>query len=425
MKVVCKRQPLPFEPGSGVSFSLFETPRHKRVGRIGATMRESIRRAGVRPNARAWDLLTVALSVAAADQACPRKKSPDGWTRDIQLEVALVDPGFWVARKASLESALGFLTGDFWRLSFADGGVRPLLHSRRRRRPLAGDSVCLLSGGVDSLVGGIDSVFANRRPVFVSQVARGDKERQRRFAAALSPSLAHLQLGHGIWVPGVAEKSQRARSIVFLAYGVLAASSLARHREGEVVDLLVPENGFISLNVPLTSLRLGSLSTRTTHPLFMRRIQELFDSCDLRVRLRNPYRLQTKGEMLSGCADQKLLETLVFDGTSCGRFARYKYAHCGRCVPCLVRRAAFLHWGKGDKTTYRFLDLSLPDKAHRGFDDVRSAAYAGLQVERLGVEAWAGSAVSSVWLPETEPYIALLERGVGELSTFLKSVGAA
>jgi hypothetical protein len=34
----------------------------------------------------------------------------------------------------------------------------------------------------------------------------------------------------------------------------------------------------VSLNVPLTPLRMASHSTRTTHPVFMRRLQDLIDA---------------------------------------------------------------------------------------------------------------------------------------------------
>ena len=73
---------------------------------------------------------------------------------------------------------------------------------------------------------------------------------------------------------------------------------LPQYRRGDVVELLIPENGFISLNIPLTPLRLGSLSTRTTHPLFIQQMQDILDALDFRVRLSNPYQFKTKGEML-------------------------------------------------------------------------------------------------------------------------------
>ena len=190
------------------------------------------------------------------------------------------------------------------------------------------------------------------------------------------------------------------------------------------MDLLIPENGFISLNVPLTPLRIGSLSTRTTHPFFLRQLQTILDAAGFHVRLSNPYQFKTKGEMLVECLDQLLLSELAFQSTSCGRFSRFNYEHCGRCVPCLVRRAAFLHWGNGDDTSYRYEDLSIPSSEYRDFDDVRSAAIATLRVEQSGVDAWAGDALNHVHLGDTTPYADLAGRGISELREFLGEIGA-
>lgn len=66
------------------------------------------------------------------------------------------------------------------------------------------------------------------------------------------------------------EDTQRSRSFLFFALGVLAGSGLPNKG-----TLHVPENGLISLNVPLDPLRLGALSTRTSHPFFMARFNEL------------------------------------------------------------------------------------------------------------------------------------------------------
>ena len=190
-----------------------------------------------------------------------------------------------------------------------------------------------------------------------------------------------------------------------------------------MVELLVPENGFISLNVPLTPLRLGSLSTRTTHPFFIQQIQKILEALGFHVRLSNDYQFKTKGEMLVECANQFQLRQLVFQATSCGRFARFKYEHCGRCVPCLVRRASFLHWGLDDETSYRYKDLSLGDLQHKGFDDVRSVVFATLQVERSDIYTWAGDALNHMQLGDSTPYAELTERGLAELSAFLDKLG--
>ena len=129
------------------------------------------------------------------------------------------------------------------------------------------------------------------------------------------------------------------------------ASALKRYHDGEDVTLYVCENGFISINAPLTDARLGSLSTRTTHPVYMGHFQKLLSAADLRITLEIPYQFKTKGEMLAACSDQPFLRTVAHASTSCGRYARNGYKHCGRCLPCLIRRAAFHTWGVTTKPT--------------------------------------------------------------------------
>lgn len=47
------------------------------------------------------------------------------------------------------------------------------------------DCICLLSGGMDSLVGAIDLHEEGRNPLFVSQIVRGDADHQREYAMRL------------------------------------------------------------------------------------------------------------------------------------------------------------------------------------------------------------------------------------------------
>jgi 7-cyano-7-deazaguanine synthase in queuosine biosynthesis len=352
-----------------------------------------------------------------------RNNSPDGWTRQIDLRVAVNDPAFWLTQAKALEVALRFLTGDIWCIEFVGGGTQPPIPTRRTKRHLQGDCVCLLSGGADSLVGAIDAVAEGRSPVVVSQIAAGDKSTQRSFAKALRLAGSHLQLSHAIKVPGVSERSQRARSIVFLAYGLLAAMQLVERDHGKAKVLLVPENGFISLNIPLTPLRRGSLSTRTTHPFFICQIQRIFDACGFPVQIENPYQLKTKGEMFTECANKPLLRKLLSLSTSCGRYGRYGFSHCGRCIPCLVRRAAFKHARIKDGTTYHFDDLTIDDGQHRNFDDVQAARFAIAYVGQHGVAQWAGNSVSSAQLGPTQAYLQVANRGVRELRSLFRHMG--
>ena len=389
------------------------------MGSIGATIWDIIQQCQLQPEARAWDLLSIALSIIAADTAIQRNKSPDGWTRQLDLHVAVSDPAFWKSQTDLLIKQLKFLTTDIWSITFLAGGVHPV-PPKSISKPDQ-DCVVLLSGGLDSLIGTINLMNADRKvPYAVSQISRGDKHTQTFFASMIGGGLKHLQLNHNFRSPGQNELSQRARSFIFFAYGVLAATALARYHDGEDVTLYVCENGFISLNPPLTGARLGSLSTRTTHPVFIDLFQQLLNVAGLRVKLENPYQFQTKGEMLQNCVDQVFLQEHAHTSTSCGRYAR-RYKHCGRCLPCLIRRSAFYKWGFTDQTEYVYSDLSLDHPNYARYDDVRSATMAVVTAETDGIAQWAASSLSTALLDNVSTYQDVIGRGLQELGSFLKA----
>lgn len=380
---------------------------------VGAAVRSDIRKERLAPHRRAWDLLSVAMSVMVADAAGLRTGSPDGWTREFDLEIAVTEPAFWNGVAPLLADALAFLTTDRWQLRFIPGGA-PAPEPARVVRPPQ-DCVALLSGGLDSLIGAIDLAAAGTRPLVISKIVRGDSEKQEEFAHAVGGALRHLQLNDNAVVPKPKDTSQRARSIIFLAFGVLVATALAPYQVGATAPLYVCENGFIAINPPLTGSRLGSLSTRTAHPQFLALFQDLLDAAGIRVAIRTPYADKTKGEMLTECADQPLLQALAARSTSCGRFQKYNYHHCGRCVPCQVRRAAFLAWGQPDPTDYAFEELGRDDEQHACFDDVRSVGMALAAVRDDGFDDWLGGALSWPRIHNSAALKDMLRRGLAEL----------
>lgn len=406
-----------------VQVLLYDRTHDEDRGSVGAALKDQILRgAKLAAAPRAWDFLSIALSVLAADVAGHRGRSPDGWTREFSLEVSVGEPTFWNAQHELLEAALAFLTTDRWQFTFLEGGFQPAT-PKNPAQPTE-DSVALLSGGLDSLVGTIDLAADGRRPYAVSQVVKGDAAKQDEFARRIGGGLSHLSLNHNVDIPDPeAPPSQRGRSIVFLAYGVIVATSLRQYQEGAPTELFISENCFISANPPLTSARVGSLSTRTTHPVFLKHIQQLLRNAELRVELRNPYQAKTKGEMLLECDDQALLRELASTTTSCGRFGHFGYRHCGRCVPCQIRRAAFLRWGTPDKTEYIYENLGIDDEEHARFDDVRAAAMAIAEVATEGFDEWLGPTLSTANLGDVTDLKAAVQRGLIELDALHRRYG--
>ncbi|TMI99591.1 MAG: hypothetical protein E6G97_22010 [Alphaproteobacteria bacterium] len=423
MRLVCAPADHPDLKGKvrDIGVVLYDQPKRHGQGSAGASTFNQIRRRGLQVAPKAWDFLSLALSVVAADGGISRAKCVDGWTRTIALRVAVNDPAFWTAHTALAEKMLRFLTTDVWTLEFTGGGMLPA-PPKVLNRP-AESCVALLSGGLDSLVGALDLAAAGTKPFLVSQVATGDKQNQKYFATKTGGGLTHLQLNHNANCPGANERSQRSRSIIFYAYAILAASALARHEKGDVIPLYASENGLISINPPLTPARLGSLSTRTTHPIFIAMLQQLLDAAGLRVRIENPYQFKTKGEMLKNCADQDFLRKFAHTSTSCGRYGTFGFKHCGRCVPCMIRRAAFLAWGHKDNTKYVYETLGKDDDEHARFDDVRSAAVAVAALKSDGIDDVLGASLSSPLLDKSRPYKQIAKRGLAEVGDFLADQG--
>lgn len=337
-----------------------------------------LQRMGVRPSEVGVDFAILAAHVHAADTRLSRvATSQDAWTREIGLVVPVSDPGRWQAATPILLRMLNFLTGDHWSLDF-----RPRSAGRATLSPPAipgierpdYDGVCLFSGGLDSLIGALDYLVEGEFPLFVSHAGEGAVSGPQRdlftaMAAAMKERGANRQIQRLRFaltfprnlVPGIpGENTTRSRSFLFLSIAALAGTGLAGP-----FDIRIPENGLIALNVPLDPTRLGSSSTRTTHPFYLHRWNELLNALSIPARVKNRYWNRTKGEMMASCKAPDLLRVTTPRSVSCahpsaGRWTARTERHCGTCVPCLIRRAAIEGaWGRGqDPTAYRCDDLT-------------------------------------------------------------------
>lgn len=416
-KVICYPNccmPTNFEDGIWY-FELFSKPKESRenVGYVGNNFMKELKRSRIRPSDIALDFVILALSVVSADKAVLRKKSPDGWTREIELTVYLHETEKWNLVKEEFEWMLRFLTGDFWKLNIMQlpKSIVPMYEHQER----SCDCACLLSGGVDSLVGAIDLAENGRKPLFVSQVVKGDAEKQRQFANYFGQDNL-CQWSCYISKRGESENSTRARSIVFFAYALLATCGIAVGPNGRK-EIIVPENGFISLNIPLDAGRIGSLSTKTTHPVYMASLQKIWDKVGLAVNLVLPYKYKTKGEVVRDCKNKKILMETVFVSTSCGKFHRHGYRHCGVCVPCLVRRAAFMKAGLTDETVKGYCVENLKQAQSK---DVAATTIAVMQEEQYGIDSVVKGGLLFANDQERIELRGVVSRGIAELREFLR-----
>lgn len=317
------------------------------------------------------DFLFASAICYSIDLLISRKSATDNWTRDLTVEIPVRDPDLWNSQAELFTEILTFLTGDKWRISFGKRVVSLYIHRKKRRRirRWPADTVCLFSGGLDSFLGAIEHLSTTTG--HVALVGHYDVGLARSTQLELFDSIqttfgtkrVHLFQGRigfdrGRLTGKLAsnpEPTQRSRSLLYIALGVYIAHQQGKDREA---PLLIPENGFISLNPPLTSSRLGSCSTRTVHPYFLGKLQELLDNLGLHTQVLNPFAGRTKGEALVTSPHPELVKSLACRTVSCAHptrrqnWNRRDVTHCGYCVPCLIRRSALNCAGIDDGTDY-------------------------------------------------------------------------
>jgi 7-cyano-7-deazaguanine synthase in queuosine biosynthesis len=397
---------------------------------------------GLTPAPIAWDLFRAAGAVYCADKVVKRSETQNAWTRDLQLQVPVSDPVVWDGVKTSLDRILAFLTGDRWDVRFVQDTDPPPVATAMA--PPSWDAVSLFSGGLDSLAGVVDRFEAGEKLLLVGH---HDSSFTESVQNALSTKLSQ-HYGAGTFerralylrpatrggktqtrrLPSGVENTTRSRSFLFIAAGVTTADAL-----GLQVPLYVPENGFIGINVPLTGSRAGSLSTRTTHPLYMSELQSLLDTLGLHHAVKNPYRLQTKGELLQRSSNQALLLDLAKNSISCShpearRWIGLPSGNCGWCYPCLIRRASLHHVGADNHGFGRaygaygldaLTDARLLDTASGRGQSLRALTLSLRRPERVE------DVVTNGRIPggETSDFFELYARGREELRDWLKGAG--
>jgi 7-cyano-7-deazaguanine synthase in queuosine biosynthesis len=327
---------------------------------------------------------------------------------------------------------LKYLTGDRWQIELRDRQAAPVVAPATPGAPPS--AVSLFSGGLDSFIGAVDLAEADGRIALISHYGPGVTAKIQRtvfheLEKVYSGRLQHLRF----WVhPPLGEDHQgeptmRSRSLLFLALGTAVAATY-----GAAVPLVVPENGLVSLNVPLTGTRLSSLSTRTTHPHFVGLYRQVLSKVGITTPVELPYHFRTKGEMLVEAKNQKLVQDAARLTMSCAHpeAGRHRGAapslHCGYCVPCIIRRAAMEA-------------AAIPDAAFRV--DVRTAPPAAdtktgrdlraflMALERFGDtprQATRFHVLDAGPLPQQEAgqYADVYIRGLEELQRFLMPQGA-
>ncbi|AXP82146.1 7-cyano-7-deazaguanine synthase [Mariniflexile rhizosphaerae] len=303
-----------------------------------------------------FDFFIISASVYGIDRFVERKQnSVDGWSRELKVSFPVHNPSKWNACKADLNRLLSFLTGDYWDVGFRNETFDIPKIPLDKEYSVPFEQVNLLSGGLDSLIGALDFLKQNpkKRVLFVSHYdpqMRGVLKDQGK----IIPSLVKIYPNQFAYIDSIKvtlqreagigrEKTFRSRSILFVGLALIAAEAT------KTKNIIIPENGTVSLNFPLSASRRSSCSTRTTHPYVLEILISIWNKLSINTHISNPYEFKTKGQMVQECLknNSNLLD-LIEHSNSCGKRGHVKdwtnrnANHCGVCMPCIYRQASLL-----------------------------------------------------------------------------------
>lgn len=305
------------------------------------------------------DLIVIALSVFALDKRFARRKAYDAWTREFNIDIPVLCYEKWNAVKEKMERMLSFLSGDIWKVEFS--ATRDRINYMLLPRPIAKpySQVSLFSGGLDSFCGAIKMLEDGDTPFFVGNEEYPKLEgRQQELIAKLRKCYSSNNFGLQTFTAKAlaarlnnsdyseSENTSRTRSLLFLAAGLCFAGLMS-----ENMPVLIPENGFIGLNLPLTPSRMGSCSTRTTHPWFLRELNATLQAVGIRNPVANPYKFMSKTDVVRSAENTKAFKDCYERTISCSHPANPRWSgneypkNCGYCYPCLIRRSSLSHLG--------------------------------------------------------------------------------
>lgn len=306
------------------------------------------------------DLLEIAATVFAADSAVKRGGATRpgmgaAWQRTFDFQIPVRNPVFWNrddVRQALVE-AVEFLTED--RVSFtfyqkpADVARQPFLDLDPAGATFEADEVILFSGGLDSFAGALEALSGHTKRVILLTHRSAQKAITRQvklgeyLAERFCDHVLHIHVKARRVGQEASDSSQRSRSFLFAALGQLVARSFGAK------SLSFYENGVISHNLPISSQVVGTMATRTTHPLSLRKLNALMSLVGTgNVPIANQYRWLTKRDVVDRIA-QYGGERKISKSVSCTsiREQTTHHTHCGTCSQCLDRRFALLAAGLG------------------------------------------------------------------------------
>jgi 7-cyano-7-deazaguanine synthase in queuosine biosynthesis len=267
------------------------------------------------------DFLEVACAIFFADSSFPRggETRPDmgtGWRRRFQITVPVQALDRWSDPTVvqALTDVANFLTEDNFIFDFVARdphiGRQGILNLDPAGTSFEAEEVILFSGGLDSFAGALEALSTTQGNILLVSHRSAQKVMPRQDLLAtylmhrFPNRIKHVKVEAHRISTHARDTTQRSRTLLFAALGQAVAQSFGSRK------ISFYENGIVSQNLPISPQVVGTMATRTTHPLALQRLNTLLALLRPDAPpIRNGYSWLTKTEVVQriaqhGGADQ-------------------------------------------------------------------------------------------------------------------------
>ncbi|MBS0251112.1 MAG: 7-cyano-7-deazaguanine synthase [Proteobacteria bacterium] len=300
-----------------------------------------------------YDMLLLAAAVEFSDKSC--KRPGYGWGRAFEIDLPVHDLALWRTPTvaAALRSALEFLTGDSWLITFRErSGALEVPQRNELQLPPQTAAVIPFSNGLDSraVVGIMERALDGNLVRVRLGSARDASAKAKRKPFAAIPYSVTVDVDDR-------EASGRSRGFKFALVAGVAAYLSKAHR------IIMPESAQGALGPALVPVAYAYEDYRN-HPLFTDRMTAFLRAllgCEVTYEF--PQLWITKAETIKRSLETEQSTDLLATRTCWQRSQQVSVDHhrrqCGICAACLLRRMSFHAAGLSEpQETYVWENLS-------------------------------------------------------------------
>lgn len=251
--------------------------------------------------------------------------------------------------KEELEVLINYMTnGEKWSINFEYQKKKKKISRVQKNisEEIKYDSVCTLSGGLDSMAGSV--MERENKTVYVTYETNPIEVNNSNII--YEQLIGNQNNKHVVVKKKFFDKkeqyTERSRSLIFIASCLIYADYY------KIKEIKIYENGIMSLNPKFNFSR---RVTKTTNQKTLFLINDILKKLGIDIEVKNPFKYKTKGDILE--LIPKEYNSYIKNNTrTCSKNPGIRHFrnkakgnfHCGLCIACLLRQIGMIYNEKED-----------------------------------------------------------------------------